>query len=87
MDKISVALKTLRKQGVEDVCVKVLEDYYKETTAAIRLHNVNEKIPIKKFVRQGDTISPKLFTVVSKEIFKNLDWRESRNYDKCKIPK
>ena len=50
---------------VEETYVKVLEDIYKESNATIKLHKVSEKISVKKRVRQGDTISPELFIVVS----------------------
>ena len=34
-------------------------------------------IPIQKGVRQGDNISPNLFSVISEEIFKNLEREEA----------
>ncbi|MBS2634235.1 hypothetical protein KFY46_26320, partial [Salmonella enterica subsp. enterica serovar 1,4,[5],12:i:-] len=34
------------------------------------------RIPIKKGVRQGDTISPMLFTACLQEVFRALDWEE-----------
>ena len=55
----------------------ILKDIYKESTATIKLHKVSEKIPIKKGIRQGDTISLKLFTAVLEEKFKNLEWEEA----------
>ena len=45
---------------LEEICVKILEDIYKENTATIRLYKVSDEIPIQKEVRQGDTISTKL---------------------------
>ena len=44
----------------------------------IKLHMVSHIMPIQKEVRQGDTISPKLFTVDLEEVLKNLEWEESR---------
>ena len=41
------------------------------------VHKISEKISIKKEVRQGDTISPKLFTALQEEDFKNLEWKEA----------
>ena len=60
----STVMKALRRQGLEEMYVQILEDIYKESTATIKLHKVSNKIPIQKGVRQGDTISPKMFTAV-----------------------
>ena len=40
----------------------------------VHLHKESEKIRIKRGVRQGDTISPKLFTATSESIFRRLNW-------------
>ena len=67
-------MKALRKQGIDETYVRTLEDIYTGSTAVIKLHKDSKKIPIEKGVRQGDTISPKLFTACLKEVFKNLEW-------------
>ena len=72
--KTSAILQALRKQGVEELYVKLFEDIYTDSTATLQLHRNSEKIPIKRGVRQGDTISPKLFTACLEEIFKKLNW-------------
>ena len=38
------------------------------------LHRESNEIPIRKGVRQDDTISPKLFTASLEDLFRNLDW-------------
>ena len=38
------------------------------------LHGESNEIPIRKGVRQGDTISPKLFTATLEDLFRNFDW-------------
>ena len=58
--------------------MKILKDIFKESNAIIKLHKVSEKIPIQKGARHSDTISPKLSITVLGEIFKNLDWKETR---------
>ena len=40
----------------------------------VHLHKESEKIKIKRGVRQGDTISPKLFTASLESIFRRLNW-------------
>ena len=39
----------------------------------VHLHKESEKIRIKRGVRQGDTISPKLFTATLESIFRRLN--------------
>ena len=46
------------------------EYVYKEGSATLKLHMVNDKIPIQKGIRQDETINNKLFTTVLKEVFK-----------------
>ncbi|XP_037781073.1 uncharacterized protein LOC119577560 [Penaeus monodon] len=40
----------------------------------MKLHAKTDKLPSKRSVRQGDTISPILFTAFLEEIFKMLEW-------------
>ena len=40
----------------------------------MHLHKESEKIRIKRGIRQGDTISPKLFTATLESIFRRLNW-------------
>ncbi len=51
-----------------------MKDIYRDSTATIQLHKKSRKFPIRKGVRQGDTISPKLFTACLEEVFKKLEW-------------
>ncbi len=60
--KTSAVIEALRQQGADELCIKVLEDTCRDSTATIQLHKKSRKIPIRKGVRQGKTISPKLFT-------------------------
>ena len=72
--KTPAVRQALRRQGIDEPYIRVLEDIYRDSTTTIKLHKKSEKIPIKKGVRQGDTISPKLFTACLEEIFKKLEW-------------
>ena len=43
----------------------------------VHLHKESEKIRIRRGVRQGDTISPKLFTATLDSIFRRLNWENN----------
>lgn len=49
---------------------------YKNATSCIKLHKSTAKFKIGRGVRQGDTISPKLFISVLESVFKKIDWSE-----------
>ena len=55
-------LTSLQEQGIEDVYIEILKGIYTDSSVTVHLHKESEKIRIKRGVRQGDTISPKLFT-------------------------
>ena len=58
--------------------IKILKYiYYTDSSATVHLHKESEKIRIKRGVRQGDTISPKLFTATLESIFRRLN-RENK---------
>ena len=55
--------KALRSIGIKETYITILDDIY--TGAAARVHMDNqasEEIPLLKGMRQGNPISPKLFT-------------------------
>ena len=56
--------------------IEILKDIYTDSsvTVGLHLHNESEKISIKRGVRQGDTISPKLITATLESIFRWLNW-------------
>ena len=73
----SALMKALRRQGIEEIYVKILEDIYKESTATIKLHKVSDRIPLLKGVKKDDTISLKLLMAALEKAYKNLEWEES----------
>ena len=67
-------LTSLQEQGIEYVYIDILKDIYRDSSVTVHLHKESEKIRIKRGVRQGDTISPKLFTATLESIFRRLNW-------------
>ena len=70
-------LTSLQEQGIEDVYIEILKDVYTDSSVTVHLHKESEKIRFKRGVRQGDTISPKLFTATLEGIFRRLNWETS----------
>ena len=54
--------------------IDLLKDIYTNSSVTVHLHKKSNKINIKRGVRQGDTISPKLFTATLESIFRTLTW-------------
>ena len=52
----------LKSQGVDAAFLNILWNLYSEATSVLRLHKCSEKSKLGKGARQGDNISPKLFT-------------------------
>ncbi len=69
-------LTSLQEQGIEDVYIDILKDIilHTDSSVTVHLHKESVKIRIKRGVRQGDTISPKLFTATLESIFRRLNW-------------
>ena len=69
--------KALGSIGINDTNITVLEDTYTGAIARVHMDNqVSEEIPILRGVRQGDPVSPKLFTATIQEVFKNAQFEE-----------
>ncbi|KAK6748226.1 hypothetical protein RB195_001071 [Necator americanus] len=67
-------MEALDNQGVPTQYIKVLRELYSNFTTGIAPFYENIIIDVKKGVRQGDTISPKIFTATLKNTMRKLDW-------------
>ena len=54
--------------------IEILKDIYTDSSVTVHLNKESGQIRIKRGVRQGDTISPKLFTATLESIFRRLNW-------------
>ena len=82
-DSIETAaiLNALREFGVEEKYVKIVDVITKECYAEIDFSAEPCRIDIKKGVRQGDTISPKLFVTTLESLFRRMKWNEGISID------
>ncbi|KAK6762333.1 hypothetical protein RB195_023156 [Necator americanus] len=69
-------LSALVDQGVDVSYVRTLANCYDRCTTKTQLFRRFLTIPFGKEVRQGDTISPKLFTAALQWIMESLYWEE-----------
>lgn len=68
--------QALKNQGVEIKYIRILKNIYKNSKAKIKLEKEGKDIKIERGVRQGDPLSPKLFTAVLEEVFRQLNWEK-----------
>ena len=70
----NAVIQALKNQGINTIYIKTIQEIYTNATAILKLHKESEPIFIRRGVRQGDTMSPKLFVATLEEIFKRLNW-------------
>ena len=80
-------LTSFQEQGIEDVYIEMLKYLCTDSSVTVHLQKESEKIRIKRGVRQGDTISPKLFTATLESIFRRLSDESRRMGLKMNITK
>ena len=65
----------LKNQGVDEAYLNILQNLYSEATSVLRLHKDSEKLVLRRGSRQGDNISPKLFTLcLQHAIINKTNW-------------
>lgn len=66
--------KTLNEQGISQKYIRIIQEIYSNSTAKIKLERLGEEFPIRKGVRQGDPLSPKIFIAVLESVFRRMNW-------------
>ena len=70
-------LKALQNIGVNENYISIIKDIYTDATARFHINEqVSEEIKILKGVRQGDALSPKLFTATIQDAFRKIELEE-----------
>ena len=65
-------LTSLERQGIDKGYIDALAEIQNGASTVAMLHRESNEIPIRKGVRQGDTISPKLFTATLGDLLRNF---------------
>ncbi|KAE9413940.1 hypothetical protein Angca_006890, partial [Angiostrongylus cantonensis] len=73
-NEIEAVMETLGSQGVPTQYLKILLELYKNFTTKISPFYNDINVVVKRGVRQGDTISPKLFTATLQKAMGTLEW-------------
>lgn len=69
-------LDALNRCRIDSRYTRLIKHVYENATLSIRLHENTEKFKMGRGIRQGDTASPKLFTLALEDVFKELEWSE-----------
>lgn len=70
----AAGLEALTDQGIVDTCIRLLDEIYKRCTGRIILYKQSGLFPIRKSVRQGYSISQKLFAAYLEGVFSKPNW-------------
>ncbi|XP_072938827.1 uncharacterized protein [Epargyreus clarus] len=69
-------LESLQRCQIDYRYIEVLKCMYKAASMTIRLHDRSTNpIQVQRGVRQGDVLSPKLFTAALEDVFKLMEWK------------
>ncbi|KAE9414979.1 hypothetical protein Angca_003702, partial [Angiostrongylus cantonensis] len=72
--EIESITKSVYSQGVSTQYIKILREMYKNFTTRTSPFYNDINIDVKRGVRQGDTVSPKLFTATLQNVMRTLEW-------------
>ncbi|CAD6197841.1 unnamed protein product [Caenorhabditis auriculariae] len=79
--EINAMLNSLVAAGIPTKYIDLIEKCNEGTSTTIQLFNKKLTIPIGKGVRQGDTISPKLFSTALEDAMRQLGWDTNRDWE------
>ena len=67
----------LKDHGVDKAYLDIIKHLYHETTSVICLHTDSKKFRLQQGVRQGDNISPRLFTSCLQDVITGkINWKD-----------
>ncbi|XP_047998769.1 uncharacterized protein LOC125236115 [Leguminivora glycinivorella] len=66
--------EALQEQNIQTKYIRILQLIYQNSTAKIRTERDGKVFSVKKGVKQGDPLSPKLFSAVLEYVFRKLNW-------------
>ena len=67
----------LKNHGVDKAYLDIIKHLYHEATSVIHLHTDSKKYRLQRGVRQGDNISPRLFTSCLQDaIIGKISWKD-----------
>lgn len=69
-------IRSMKNARIDQRYINIVQTLNEKSKMRIRLHEDTGEIKINRGVRQGDIMSPRQFTLVLEDIFKNLQWEE-----------
>ncbi|KAE9420694.1 hypothetical protein Angca_006402, partial [Angiostrongylus cantonensis] len=72
--EIEADMEAFDSQGISSQYMKILRQLYKNITTKVSPFYNDINVDVKRGVRQGDTISPKLFTATLQNVMRTLEW-------------
>ncbi|KAE9416121.1 hypothetical protein Angca_004052, partial [Angiostrongylus cantonensis] len=72
--EIEAIMEALGSQRVPTQYIKILRELYKNFTTKISSFYNDINVDVKREVRQGDTLSPKLFTATLQNVMRTVEW-------------
>ena len=73
--EINAVINALIRPNLPKKYIRTILNINSDCSTSFRLLHDDIVIPINRGVRQGDTISPKLFTAALEDVFRKLNWK------------